>query len=275
MLNDVLRRARAGAAVIVHCDVKFQLVVALERPRTDRVLVRSSAVGQNSTTKTMAGDSLTIRSMPRMTSGSKPWTSIFTTSNVRRANSSSAGITGTTRSYRLSGVRVPTRESPGFIGWRRHREQTPRVAEGNVVGPGMDVVGPQVRLQQAVEHRVGLDRVDLDVIGESVYKQAEVPDIRAHVEETSLGAKQPAEKGGRGFLPCLAPQDVRTHDLVTRLHPERSELGLDLLEWAAVVYRWRNGRPTRHRPSCRAPNSFARQSERHPRSSASQKTRSR
>ena len=150
--------------------------------------------------------------------------------------SSSAGITGTTRSYRSSGVRAPTRESPGFMGGddmgSRHRV-SPRAV---LWIRASDAVGPQIGLQQAVEDRVGFDGVDLDVTGESVREHAEVPDIRPDVEESGAGAEQPPEKGGRGFLPGPAPQEVRTHDLVARLHPERADVGVDLLERAAVPH---------------------------------------
>ena len=169
----------------------------------------------------MAGESRMIRCMPRMTSGSNPCTSIFTTSKVRRANSSSAGITGTTRSYRSLGVRAPTRESPGFMGGDDMGSSNRRSPESGVVDTGAGAVRPQIGLQQAVEDRVWLDRVDLDSECQSVRKQAEVPDVGPHVEEPGPRAEQPPQEGASGFLPGLAPHEVRAHDLVAGLHPER------------------------------------------------------
>ena len=55
-------------------------------------------------------------------------------------------------------------------GWRRHRKQTSLVTESGVVNPSADTVRPQIGLQQVVNDRVGFDRVNLDIAGETVCK---------------------------------------------------------------------------------------------------------
>ena len=92
---------------------------------------------------------------------------------------------------------------------------------------------------------MGFDRVDLDHHGRvGATKRLKYPTLAPTSRNRAPGRSDPPQEGAGGLLPGPASEEVRTHDLVAGLYPQRADVRVDLLERPAVLHRCRRPVPT-------------------------------
>jgi hypothetical protein len=100
-------------------------------------------------------------------------------------------------------------------------------------------VAPEVRPQQRQVARLGLDGDHAAGLGDGLGSDdAEVADVRAHVEERHAGPKLGAQEALLGGLPRPGLLDLRGDHLVVAMHEQRAVVGGYVDDVLAVQRRW-------------------------------------